>query len=67
MEQRDVREMPKKASKSVCTATNLVSPDPLSPTPSNTSAMMTPENTKEEPDDTEPVNEGDIKWEYSSD
>jgi hypothetical protein len=66
MEQTDIREMPKKASKSVCTATILVSLDSLSPTPSN-SAMMTPENTKEEPDDPEPVNEGDIKREYSSD
>jgi hypothetical protein len=66
MEQTYVREMPKKASKSVCTATILVSLDPLSPTPSNSSAMMTPEHRKEEPDDPEPVN-GDIKTEYSSD
>jgi len=29
--------------------------------------MKTPENTEEEPDDPGPVNEGDIKREYSSD
>jgi len=29
----------------------VVSPDPLSPTPSTSSAMKTQENTKEEPDD----------------
>jgi hypothetical protein len=66
MEQTDVREMPRKASKRVCTATILVSLDPLSPTLSNSSAMKTPENTKEVPDDPEPVNEADIKREYSS-
>jgi hypothetical protein len=67
MKQTDVREMPKNVSKSICTATILVSPNPLSPTLSNSSAMKTPENTEEEPDDPEPVNEGDIKREYFSD
>jgi len=67
IKQTDVREMPKKVSKSVCTATILVSPDPLSPTLSNSSAMKTPENKEGEPDDPEPENEGDIKREYFSD
>jgi hypothetical protein len=67
MKQTGVREMPQKASKSACTATILVSPDPLSPTPSNSSAMKTPKYIKEEPDDPEPVNEGDIKRKYFSD
>jgi hypothetical protein len=39
----------------------------LSPTPSTSSAIRTPEKTEEEPDDPEPVKEVDIKREYSSD
>jgi hypothetical protein len=42
----------------------VVSPDPLSPAPSTSSAMKTPENTKEDP---EPGHEGDIQMEYASD
>ena len=57
----------KKTSKSVCTPTAMVSPDPLSLTPSTSSAMKTPENTEGDPDGPEPTNEGDIKMEYSSD
>jgi hypothetical protein len=67
MKQTDVRDVPKKASKNVRTATILVCPDPLTSTLSNSSAIKTPENTEEELDDHEPVNEGDIKREYSSD
>jgi len=43
----------KKASKRVCTLTIVVSPDPLSPTPSTFSAMKTSEHT-EDPADSEP-------------
>ena len=56
----------KKASKNVCTSTVLVSPDPLSPTPTF-SAMKAPENTEQNPDDLEPAGEGDIQLEYTSD
>jgi hypothetical protein len=75
----------KKTSKSVCTLTFVVPPDPLSIATSNSSAMIipdpqspgpalflvktdeTPENTEGDPDAPEPVAEGDIKMEYSSD
>jgi len=39
---------------------------PPSPTPLISSAMNTPENTQEDPDDLEPPYEGDIHMEYSS-
>ena len=39
----------------------------LSHTPSTSSAMKTPENAEEDPDDPEPEDEGDIQIEYSSD
>ena len=45
----------KKASKSVCTSTVVIYPDPLSPTPFTSSAMKTPENTEEDLDDLEPA------------
>jgi len=57
----------KKTSKTVCTSSAMVSPDPLSLTPSTSSAMKTPENTEGDPDGTEPTDVGDIKMEYSSD
>jgi hypothetical protein len=38
----------------------------LSLTPSISSAVKTPENTEEEPDDPEPADDGDIRMEYSS-
>jgi hypothetical protein len=55
----------KKASKSVCQSTIVLSRDPLSPTPSTSSARKTPENTEEDPDDPESIDEGDIQMEYS--
>jgi hypothetical protein len=67
MKQADIREMLKQASKSVSISTNVVSPDPLSPTPSTSSATKTPENTEDDPDDPERAGEGDIQMEYSSD
>jgi hypothetical protein len=39
----------------------------VSPTPSNSSAMRTPENTGWDPDDSDPADEGDIQMEYFSD
>jgi hypothetical protein len=49
MKQAYLRDMFKKVSKSVCISTVVVSPDPLSPTPSTSSAMKTPENREEDP------------------
>ena len=54
-----------KASKTICTSTIIASPDPLSPTPISL-AMKTQENLEEDPDDTEPADEGHIQMEYSS-
>jgi hypothetical protein len=48
----------KKASKSACISTIVVSPKPLPPTPST--------NTEEDPDESEPA-DGDIQMEYCSD
>jgi hypothetical protein len=56
-------DMFKKSSKSVCTSTIVVFPDPLSPTPSTSSAKK----TEEDPDDPKLANERDIQMEYSSD
>ena len=55
----------KKASNSICTST-IVPPDPLSPTPKLKTAMKTPENIEEDPNDPEPADEGDNQTEYSS-
>ena len=55
------------ASKSVCTSTVVVSHDLLSPTPSTSSAVKSPENTEEYSDDPEPATADDIQMEYSSD
>jgi hypothetical protein len=38
----------------------VVTPDPLTPTPSTSSAMKTPENTEGNPDDPEQADGGDI-------
>jgi hypothetical protein len=48
MKRADLRDMFKKASKSVCASTVVVSPDPLSPTPSTSSAMKTSEKAEED-------------------
>ena len=45
----------------------MVSPDPLSPTPSMSSAMKTPKNTEEDPDDPESAGEENIQMKYSLD
>ena len=46
---------------------SVVIPDPLSPTPSTSSDMRTPENTEKDPDDAEAADEGDLQMEYCSD
>lgn len=61
-----LRDMFKKASKSICTST-IVPPDPLSPTPKVKTAMKTPENIEEDPDASKPADEGDIQLKCSSD
>jgi len=63
----DLRDKFKKASKIVQTSSVVVCPDHLSPTPSTSSAVRTPENTEWDPDDLKPADEGDIQTEYSSD
>jgi hypothetical protein len=45
--------------------TTVVCLDTLSPTPSTFSAMKTPDNREECPDDPEPADEGDFQMEYS--
>jgi hypothetical protein len=67
LKQADLGDMIREASKSVCTSTDVVSPDPLSPTLSNSSAVKTPENTEEDHDDPGLAAEGDIQMEYLSD
>jgi hypothetical protein len=55
------------ASKSGGTSTVVVSHDLFSPNPSTSSAVKSPENTEEYPDDPEPATAGDIQVEFSSD
>jgi hypothetical protein len=57
--------MCKKATKSVCTSTAVVSPGSLSSTASISATVKTLENTEEKPDDPEPAGHGDIRMEYS--
>jgi hypothetical protein len=45
----------------------VVIPDPMSPAPSNSSTMKTPENTEDKLNDPERAGEGDIQTEHSSD
>jgi hypothetical protein len=47
VQEADLRDMFRKFSKCLCTSTVMVSPDPLSPTPSISSAVKTPGNTDE--------------------
>jgi hypothetical protein len=67
MKQAHFSDMFKKASKNFCTSTVVVTPDPLSPTPSTSSTVETPKNTKEGPGHPEPADEGNIQMEYFSD
>jgi hypothetical protein len=47
MKQAHLKDLFRKCLKSVCSST-VVSPDPLSPTPSTSSALKTPENIEED-------------------
>jgi hypothetical protein len=53
VKQADLRDMFKQASQSFCPSTIMVSPNPPSPSPSTSSAIKTPENPQEDPDDPE--------------
>jgi len=61
VKQTDLGGMLKTACKSVCIAT-VISPDTISHIPS---AIKTLENTKEDPNDPDPADEGHIQIEYS--
>lgn len=67
MKQADPRNMFKKASKSECTLTAVLSPGPLSSVLSNSLVSKSPENIEEDPDDPGTGTEGDIQLEFSSD
>jgi len=64
VKQVDLRDKFKKAPRSVCTSTVVVSPDPMSPTPSTALAMKIPENIEKEPDEPEAAG-ADIQIKYS--
>jgi hypothetical protein len=66
VKQADLRDMVRKASKSACSSVVVISLDPLSATPTS-SAVKTPQNTEEDPDDCEIADGGHIQMEYSSD
>jgi hypothetical protein len=59
-------EMFKKDSKSVCTSSVVVFPEPSSSAPSTTAPTKTPENTEVDPKDPTPAGERDTQMEYSS-
>jgi hypothetical protein len=61
VKETDLRDMFKKATKSGCTSTVVLYPDPLSLTVSPSSATKTPVDTEEDPDDPEPADEEDIQ------
>jgi hypothetical protein len=63
MKRAYLRDMFKKACRSVCTSTIVVFPDPFSATVSTSSAMKTPENTYEYHDNPQPADEGDVQVE----
>lgn len=65
LKKTDLKDMFKEASNNACASTVVVPPDIVSPTPS-TSAIQTPENTKQDPYDPEPADEGDDQVQYSS-
>jgi hypothetical protein len=65
MKHADVRDMLKKASKSVYTSTTVTPPGPLSPNPSISSAMKTPKHAEQDPDNPVQGDEGDIQMQHS--
>ena len=67
LKQTGLRDMFRKASKSVCTWTGLVPPDAFSPTSSASSAVNIPEDNEQDFDDPESTNKCNIWMEYPSD
>ena len=67
LKQADFRDVFKEGLQGCPTAIIVVSPDPFSHTASTSSAMKLPENTEEESNDFEPVDNGDIQMDNSSD
>jgi len=67
VKQEDLRDMFKKASKSVCISMIVVPPESLFPTPSASSAMKAPENKLVDSDYNTPADERHIQVEYFSD
>jgi hypothetical protein len=67
MKEANPRDMFKTASKSVSTSIILLSPDTFSLSPSTSSTMEISENTKEDPDNPELADAGDLHMEHSSD
>jgi len=65
VKQTDLKDMFKKASRSVCSSTTVVSHNSLSLIPLTSSALKTPENTEENPDEPKSEDEGDIQMECS--
>ena len=61
-----LRDMFKKALRSVCKSTVVETSDSLFAIPSSSSSVKTPENTKQNPDVPD-LSDGDIQTEYSSD
>jgi len=61
MAQAYFNDMFQKAYEGVCTSTGVVSPDPLSPIPSSSSDMKTPEQTKDDLTGPEKGGNGDIQ------
>jgi hypothetical protein len=67
LKQEDPRDMLKKATRSDCTLTALLSPGPFSSLSLNSLAMKRPEDIEEDPDNPGPATEVDIRLEFSSD
>jgi hypothetical protein len=65
MKQADLMDMFKRPPR--VPSTIVVFLDPLSPAASTSSAIKTPANTEENPNDLEPTDAGDIQMEYPSD
>jgi len=65
MKKVDHKDMIKKPSE-FCSSAFVTSPHPLSPTPSTSSAMKTPENIAKDPDDPQAA-DNTFQMEYSSD
>jgi hypothetical protein len=61
MKQEDLRDMFTKVSYGVYSSAVVISPDPLSSSPTTSSAL---ENREDDPDDPEATDEGDIQMVY---